>query len=764
MADCLIVGFNDLDFTSHEERVRRMGTAAGAYQDLNLSYVRHEGMPLRALDVINRFRTPAGETLHNADFLWPVILVLGSSLHRRGQSFDFINLPHLESAAFGKKLDDPTLKSVALTSTLYTEPQPLMELVAFVRARRPTVPIVIGGPYIAGQNKILGRDEFAEQLIYLGADIYVISAEGEYALGEIVAAIKVGAPLDLIDNLAFRRAETIVFTKCSRENNALAHNRVDYSLFPRTAYGEFITTRTAKSCPFSCAFCGFPERAGDYTYLAVQDVEKEFDAIAAIGGITTVTIIDDTFNVPKKRFKEILRMMIGRKYGFRWNSFFRSDHADEETIDLMAEAGCEGVILGVESGSNKILGLMNKTARREHYLQTIPRLEAAGIDCYASLIVGFPGETEETVQESIDLIETARPSYFRAQLWYCDPITPIYRQRDAHGLRGEGFHWSHRTMNVEDACGLINRMFLCVNNSIWQPQSGFEFWSTFYLQRKGMSSAQVRRFLFAFNGAIKEKLLRPRDGLAELSARRASELARLSDFPIPEAGLLEPEPLTGAAYLAAEHYWTDCLADLATEKRRDLTPLTERVFSTSYVGERPAEPDTLVAALVVAGAGLQDGWRTLLLAQDGPNPDLLPLYIPADPSMRYDQLMALTARARAAAESHRIFCLPMFHQQLGLKMRQLRRAALSAAFVEGETAWRHFSLGYPKLSEEIGIILQRDRNGCLRLRTRFGAVTTDKLAKIMQALLWDDTHLLRRIGQIARELPAISAEATFNFG
>src|SRR5262249_47072636 len=152
-------------------------------------------------------------------------------------------------------------------------------------------------------------------------------------------------------------------------------------------------------------------------YLSVADVERELDKLAALGTVTTLTFIDDTFNVPKRRFKELLRMMIRNRYDFKWNSFYRADHGDEQAIALMAETGCEGVFLGVESGSDTMLKAMNKTARRKDYLKAIPLLQQHGISCYASLIIGYPGETRETVDETIDLIERAAPDYFRAQLW-----------------------------------------------------------------------------------------------------------------------------------------------------------------------------------------------------------------------------------------------------------------------------------------------------------------------------------------------------------
>jgi radical SAM PhpK family P-methyltransferase len=660
-------------------------------------------------------------------------------LHRRGHTFDYVNLPHLEHELFRTKLSSPDLKLVALTSTLYTEPQPLTALVSFVRSHNREVPIVIGGPYVAGQARALSPEIFEEQLRYLGADFYIISAEGEHALGDLLTAVKENSSYEHINNLAFYRDRDLVFTKKETEYNVLAENLVDYSLFPREAFGQFVTTRTAKSCPFHCSFCGFPERAGDYTYLKVEDVEKELDAIADIGGVTTLTIIDDTFNVPKNRFKDLLRMMIRRKHGFRWNSFFRCDHADDETIDLMAEAGCEGVILGVESGSEAILRMMNKTVKREQYARSIPRLESSGIACYASLIVGFPGETAETVNETIDLIETARPSYFRAQLWYCDPITPIYRQREQHGLVGEGFQWSHRTMNVDEACDHIDRMFLCVNNSIWQPQAGFEFWSTFYLQRQGMSLEQVKAFISSFDAAIKEKLLRPHSGRS-LSPARIRDLTRLGHINGQTDFHLEAPTLSGADYCAAEQYWLELVRAREQDQRTGDIAKQELSFSSASAGMAPDKPDEIVAALAATVAALHGGRWLLLLIQDGEERELLPLAIQVEPEISLNKLAAQVATARREARRHRLFGLPILRSKR--LFRQLGRSLprFDAAVVEDDNAWQQTMEDCSGLRDEVDLVLIADANNELRISTALGAATAHRLANAMRATLGERPH------------------------
>lgn len=509
MTDCLLIGFNDYDFEKTVKAIRGSDENSGGYRDLNLAFITVDGRERRAMDILNEVNATAEKPYHNADFLWPVILYLGSYLARRGFSFDYVNLFHLEKEKLRNKLAAGGISSVAITTTLYVSPQPIIEIVSFIRECNQEVKIIIGGPYIASQAAMMDDDSLRQLFAYLDADLYVIGAEGEGALVEILKVLRGEGDFDAVRNIAYRGGADFVLTERGIEENPLEENPVDYALFPKEEIGEFLSIRTAKSCPFSCAFCGFAERAGKYKYLDLAMVEKELDAIRDIGTVTTLTFLDDTFNVPKKRFREILRMMIEKRYGFRWNSFYRSDHGDEETIRLMKEAGCEGVFLGIESGSDAMLKAMNKTSRRKNYLEAIRQFREHGIITHANLLVGFPGETAETVEETISLLEEARPDFFRAQLWYCDPITPIWKQRDEFGIRDFAFNWSHNTMDFRTASRLVDRMFLTVRNSIWLPQQGFELWSIFYLQRKGYSLAQIKGFVRAFNDAIREKLLFP---------------------------------------------------------------------------------------------------------------------------------------------------------------------------------------------------------------------------------------------------------------
>ena len=88
MTDCLILGFYDSDFPSFVEMVESMGTESGAYRDLNLAFINYEGKPRRSMDMLNHFyfegKNGEHKRFHNADFIWPVVLYLGSYLGEKG--------------------------------------------------------------------------------------------------------------------------------------------------------------------------------------------------------------------------------------------------------------------------------------------------------------------------------------------------------------------------------------------------------------------------------------------------------------------------------------------------------------------------------------------------------------------------------------------------------------------------------------------------------------------------------------------------------
>ncbi|RYZ45524.1 MAG: PhpK family radical SAM P-methyltransferase [Myxococcaceae bacterium] len=424
---------------------------------------------------------------------------LTSFLRRRGLQSRYINLFQYEKEPLAELLA-ANPRAIALTTTLYVLNEPVIEMVKFIRQHNPDVRIIVGGPLIANHFRRYQGHELATVLDDLGADLYVVEGQGELTLARILETLRDGGDLSQVPNLAYADAKGPVragryrINPREEENNPLDENLIDWNGLSDATLGPTLQTRTARSCAYSCSFCAYPMRAGSLTLASLDAVGRELDAMAAQGA-RNVVFIDDTFNVPLKRFKELCRLMIERQYGFNWFSYFRCSNADEESVELAARSGCRGVFLGIESGSPTILTNMNKAASVEKYTNGMRWLKSHGILTFASFIVGFPGETDATVQETLDFIQTTRPDYYRAQLWYCEPGTPIEGKREQYGITGQGFSWRHATMESLEAMDHIDRMFLTVQDSTWLPQWSFDFWIIPYMMGRGMSLEQFNALM-----------------------------------------------------------------------------------------------------------------------------------------------------------------------------------------------------------------------------------------------------------------------------
>jgi radical SAM PhpK family P-methyltransferase len=496
--DCIVIGYNEVPFSRYEQFLHAYGEDSEAYRDLKFSFVNLDGNKLDYPGLLNHVRSLAGvngEELKSGDIPNLAAAYLTNFLRRNGHTAEYINLFQYEKDKLIEYLHGDPL-CVAITTTFYVVNLPVTEMVEFIREHNPKVKIVVGGPLVNNHARNYHGDALKTALEDMGADIYVLEGQGELTLARLIECLKSGGNLNDIPNLAYFENKELHHTTTVPENNSLDANFIDWKDFGGSRdLGATIQTRTARSCAFKCSFCNYPSRAGALTLLSLDVLERELDSILTLGGVQNVVFIDDTFNVPFPRFKDLCRMMIRKKYPFNWFSYFRCSNSDQEAIDLMAESGCKGVFLGIESGSPSILNNMNKSATVEKYAKGIEMLRRNGILTFGSFITGFPGETDETVQETIDFIRSTRPDYYRSQMWYCEPGTPIQNERRKYEIEGEGFVWEHASMDSMEAMDHIDRMFLEINESVWLPQWSFDFWIIPYLMGKGISRERFREFM-----------------------------------------------------------------------------------------------------------------------------------------------------------------------------------------------------------------------------------------------------------------------------
>lgn len=496
--DCVLVGPHDLDFDTVEKNLRAMGEDSVAYRVLKTNSVVHDGRRMPYFDLLNTLMeeaTGSPSDMHVCELPSLAVCHLKTALHRSGLVSEVVNFFTAERHRLVELLSRNPL-AVAVTSTFYVDNQALKEIVEFVREHNSTTRIIVGGPHIL--NIQSNYEEQAQDFMFaeIGADFYVCDSQGEHSLSLLLHELRRPRPQLLrVPNLVYTR-DGRTFNRSLRtvENNPIGESAVDWSLFDPGFYAPTVQMRTARSCSFSCSFCQYPSLGGPLSLNSLDEIEHQLRHFQEVG-VENVVFIDDTFNVPFPRFKKICRMMIENEFTFNWFSFFRCANSDDEAFDLMAESGCKGVFLGLESGDNRILKNMNKSASAEKYRKGIAKLKERDILTFASLIVGFPGETEETVQNTVDFITDTAPTFYRAEMYYHYTSVPIHQRADEYGLRGTGYHWRHDTMDAAQACAMVENMYRGIDSSLIMPGYMFDFWSIPYLMGMGMDVQSITNFM-----------------------------------------------------------------------------------------------------------------------------------------------------------------------------------------------------------------------------------------------------------------------------
>jgi p-methyltransferase len=179
--------------------------------------------------------------------------------------------------------------------------------------------------------------------------------------------------------------------------------------------------------------------------------------------------------------------------------------------------------MGIESGSQAILDNMDKRLERGQCMAAVRMLNDQGITGRGSFIVGYPGETEETFLETVELIRESRLPYYHPYLFYYSRNTLVHGEREAFGLEGLGLAWRHRTMDSVEASELMARMPGLIEPGLTDGQTYIE--EIYKLLRgKGYTREEIRE-LFRLK---REMVIAPdaRDPAARAALDRMETLLR----------------------------------------------------------------------------------------------------------------------------------------------------------------------------------------------------------------------------------------------
>ncbi len=194
----------------------------------------------------------------------------------------------------------------------------------------------------------------------------------------------------------------------------------------------FTTVLSSRGCPFHCTFCSYGRTK--YRTRTPENVAAELEWLISNYGLKRFIFFDEMIFLHDGRLKKICRLMLEKGLKLRWTLNTRAKPLDLDTLKLMKEAGCFELCLGIESGSDTILKNIEKGITTDDIREAARLCKEAGLDIYAMLLLGSPGETEETVNESMKLIREIDPFYAQFSYLVPAPNTPAFAYYREKGL------------------------------------------------------------------------------------------------------------------------------------------------------------------------------------------------------------------------------------------------------------------------------------------------------------------------------------------
>jgi anaerobic magnesium-protoporphyrin IX monomethyl ester cyclase len=201
-----------------------------------------------------------------------------------------------------------------------------------------------------------------------------------------------------------------------------------YIQFGKKKYGYSITTvMSTRGCPYECEFCSNVIFGSSYRERSAVNVVDEVEQALACG-YDRISFADDVFTLRKKRVLEVCEQIKRRGLQFYWECLARVDSLDDATYVEMYKAGCRRVYFGIESGDNTILKLMNKKITSEEAKHAVLAAHQAGLEVGAFFILFYPGETNQTVLNTLHFTTTLPLDYLGLTMPYPLPGTALYER------------------------------------------------------------------------------------------------------------------------------------------------------------------------------------------------------------------------------------------------------------------------------------------------------------------------------------------------
>lgn len=286
--------------------------------------------------------------------------------------------------------------------------------------------IILGGPDVTYN---------CENYLNAGADFLIIG-EGEETTYQLYQAIMEQSDYTVVDGIAFFDNGQLIKTKARTKFRELDElplpNREaapieKYLQTWKTNHGKSsMTISTQRGCPYTCKWCSTAVYGQSYRRRPAQQVAAEMRLLKDQYNPDTLWFVDDVFTVSHKWLTEFHKEVLAQDAKIPFECITRAERLNDAILQLLKEAGCYRIWIGAESGSQKIIDLMDRRVDVAVVKQAIQKTNALGIETGTFIMVGYPGETEDDIHQTIQYLKEANPTEYTITVAYPIKGTSLY--------------------------------------------------------------------------------------------------------------------------------------------------------------------------------------------------------------------------------------------------------------------------------------------------------------------------------------------------
>ncbi len=362
--------------------------------------------------------------------------------------------------------------------------------------------VVIGGPH-ASTLPLLTLQK-------TGAD-YIAIGEGEEVFFKLINQLKQGKrkkdiKLDGIISSSYKKPVFAPFTKNLSSLPMPDWDQIDPLYYKKAPHGGIVSNfpvapmLTTRGCPYECKFCASPFLwKRKIRFRDPSEVVREIEYLVKKKGVKEVQFEDDNFTLDRAHAEKVCKGILKKKIKVAWctPNGIRADKVDKKLLTLMKKAGCYSVAFGIESGNQKILANILKHEKLEIIKKAVIMAHEVGLLTQGFFIFGLPGETKETVDETINFAKSMPLDKAQFLLLDIIPGSALWNElkfRSRVNWRINSFHevsWLPPTIDKKTLSNVLPKAFL---GFYLRPKQIFVFLKYFKLSQFPFLLRRVRDF------------------------------------------------------------------------------------------------------------------------------------------------------------------------------------------------------------------------------------------------------------------------------